>query len=108
MEKQINFIIVFNYISVWVLIAIPTLLYYNFNLWHADPEQPTFLNYIYYKLENPELLNLRAFFSFYLICTMLTPVDIIATVELVKVLYAQHMECDAWSMSGVPDGVGGL
>jgi hypothetical protein len=59
-------------------------------------------------LKKPEMLNIRVFFSFYLILTMLTPVDIIATMELVKVLYAQLIEADAWCMSGVPDGVGGV
>jgi hypothetical protein len=88
MEKQINWIIIFNYVSVLVLISIPTICYSYFNSWYADPEKPTFLAYVYQDLKSPELLSIRVFFSFYLILTMLTPVDIIATIEMVKVVYA--------------------
>ena len=126
MEKNINWVLIANFISIFLLISPLTFLNYRFASLHAptcfyqanstnatdieeglapqsDLINENHLSYLYMNSKPVAKITIEVFFSFFLILTSLTPIDIIASMELFKVIYAQFLEADAWFKDYVPD-----
>lgn len=101
-EKNINWALIMNFVSIFVLITPFTVMSNRFFERHLPPNAPDYLPYVFEKAEPVAEMTFKVFFSFFLLLTCLTPLDIIAVIELTKIIFAYIIQQDAWLMYFVP------